>query len=692
MKRIIHISIWILAGIFVKTSMLAQNPFTYYKGKEYKDIAAYRMKKNIDLNIYAPSTPILYERQVPEKQNTLSYEIQLPSYVRGAFFSRDSRTDDYQWPNNTNRLLPWMFDRLKDITQENYPGIPSNARPSTLGDALLLQLSNGEYLFVKAVAGDNSLSWFQANTDGTLTLYVSTLGKDSLAGQVPLLLIQKSQTVYHVFNDAYYSLMTDKTVSSLQKREDKKYFEGFDYLGWCTWEHYHFNIDETKILNDIDAIEASGIPVRYILIDDGHIANEKRRLTSLTPDKQRFPNGWTRIMNRKQDDKIKWMGLWYSLSGYWMGISADNDFPKEIQQTLYPCNDCLLPGISADNIETFYKYYIHTMKKNGFDFLKIDNQSFTLPLYMGNSQAVRQAKDCNLALEHQIHNAQMGLMNCMAQNVINTDHTLHSAVTRVSIDYKKYDENMAKSHLFQSYTNTLLLGQTVWPDHDMFHSSDTICGSLMARSKAISGGPVYLSDSPDEFISENILPLVDEHGKIFRPSAPAIPTPESILTNPLQSGESYRVFAPTGDEAVSIICYNLNTSPAYQEIKTYLKPDDYSLRENTTNSSTSIPDRILAFNWKEQTAGILTASKEMKLKGFNDCLFHLCPIRQGWAVIGIQEKYLSPATVQILARTNDTLTLDVLCTGTLRVWVESHGKQELRSIPIKEPGKIEISK
>ncbi len=692
MKRIIHISIWILAGIFVETSMLAQNPFIYHKGKTFKDIAAYRMKKNIDLNIYVPSTPILYERQVPEKQNTLSYEIQLPSYVRGAFFSRDSRTDDYQWPNNTNRLLPWMFDRLKDITQENYPGIPSNARPSTLGDALLLQLSNGEYLFVKAVAGDNSLSWFQANTDGTLTLYVSTLGKDSLAGQVPLLLIQKSQTVYHVFNDAYYSLMTDKTVSSLQKREDKKYFEGFDYLGWCTWEHYHFNIDETKILNDIDAIEASGIPVRYILIDDGHIANEKRRLTSLTPDKQRFPNGWTRIMNRKQDDKIKWMGLWYSLSGYWMGISADNDFPKEIQQTLYPCNDCLLPGISTDNIETFYEYYIHTMKKNGFDFLKIDNQSFTLPLYMGNSQAVRQAKDCNLALERQIHNAQMGLMNCMAQNVINTDHTLHSAVTRVSIDYKKYDENMAKSHLFQSYTNTLLLGQTVWPDHDMFHSSDTVCGSLMARSKAISGGPVYLSDSPDEFISENILPLVDEHGKIFRPSAPAIPTPESILTNPLQSGESYRVFAPTGDEAVSIICYNLNTSLAYQEIKTYLKPDDYSLRENTPNSSTSIPDRILAFNWKEQTAGILTASKEMKLKGFNDCLFHLCPIRQGWAVIGIQEKYLSPATVQILARTNDTLTLDVLCTGTLRVWVESHGKQELRSIPIKEPGKIEISK
>ena len=241
---------------------------------------------------------------------------------------------------------------------------------------------------------------------------------------------------------------------------------------------------------------------------------------------------------------------------------------------MYSYNGSLLPGTSATNIDTFYEYFVNTMKKNGFDFLKIDNQSFTLPLYMGNTQVIRQAKDCNRALERQTDKAQIGLMNCMAQNIINTDNTLHSAVTRVSIDYKKYDENMAKSHLFQSYTNTLLLGQTVWPDHDMFHSSDTICGSLMARSKAISGGPVYLSDSPSDFIPDNILPLIDESGKIFRPSAPAIPTLESILTNPLQSGKDYRVSAPTGDEAVSIICYNLNTSPIHKEVKTFVSPKD----------------------------------------------------------------------------------------------------------------------
>ncbi len=120
-------------------------------------------------------------------------------------------------------------------------------------------------------------------------------------------------------------------------------------------------------------------------------------------------------------------------------------------------------GTDSTRIRSFYRYYVSTLKEQGFDFLKVDNQAFTLPLYMGGHESIRQATDCNRSLEAETHRQNMGLMNCMAQNVINTDHTSYSNSTRVSIDYKKYDENMAKSHLFQSYTNTLLLGQTVWP-------------------------------------------------------------------------------------------------------------------------------------------------------------------------------------------------------------------------------------
>lgn len=662
------------------TAALAQDTFLYTKGKSFVSIEALQMKQPIGLDKL--SAPVLYEQHIPDNQPTLAYNIQLPAYTHGLFFSRDDRTGDYQWPNNTNRLLPWAFNRIEEITQPGYAGIPSNSKPSVLGDALLLQLADETFLYTKAVSGNNSISWFQVNPDGSLTLYLSTLGKDTLPKQAPLLLAEQDSSVYKVLHRSYQSLTDNKEIASSKARKEKRYFEAFDYLGWCTWEHYHFDIDETKIIGDLNTIAASGIPVRYVLIDDGHlISNKGQQLTSLLPNLERFPNGWRTIMDRRKENGIKWFGLWHSLSGYWMGIAPQNELPDSIKRTLYAHNGSMLPGPDGKKIHSFYQSYVSTLKGYGFDFLKVDNQSFTLPLYMGGTQVVEQAKACNLALEEATHQQQVGLMNCMAQNILNIDHTTYSSVARVSIDYKKYNENMAKSHLYQSYTNTLLQGQTVWPDHDMFHSSDSICGSLMARSKAISGGPVYLSDSPAEFVKANIEPLIDSSGKLFRPNAPAVPTPESILTNALQDGKSYRVIAPTGDEALSLICYNLNTSPNAQTVTARISKADFPTKE-----------RVLLYDWHTRQATELTTDREIALKEFSDHLFHLCPIRDGWAVIGLQDKYLSPATVHILARTPQQLKLRVLSPGTLAVWVDTNKQRTLRTIRIDSPKEITLYK
>ncbi|WP_455586323.1 Sip1-related alpha-galactosidase [Bacteroides sp.] len=668
----------------------AQNEFVYQKGKSFQTVPSYRMQRVLRPDSQHDS--IQYEEKIPVHQTTISYHVELPGYVQGLFFSRDSRPGDYEWPNNTNRLLPWCFGQLKEIVQPDYPGIPSNAKPSLSGDALLLQLADGQYLFAKALSGENSLSWFQIDQDGSLKLYLSTLGTDCLPLKAPLFLSGYGKSVYETLQQSYHRLIENTETSSLIKREDKVFFEAFNYLGWCTWEHYHYDINETKILKDLDTIEASGLPIRYVLIDDGHLSHTDRQLKSFVPDKERFPNEWKKILARKRDTGIKWFGLWYALSGYWEGVALKNDFPEEVKKHLYTAHNCLLPGPDSCSIRTFYQYYVRSMKNYGFDFLKIDNQAYTLPLYMGEKESVRRARLCNEAMEQNTHEEQIGLMNCMAQNVINTDHTRYSNVTRVSIDYKKYDMNMAKSHLFQSYTNTLLLGHTVWPDHDMFHSSDTICGSLMARSKALSGGPVYLSDAPEDFVEAHILPLVDETGRIFRPTAPAIPTPESIFRNPLQDGKAHRVFAPTGDEAVSIICYNLNVSPQNRNVTASIQRSDYALRNVLDNEKQGDAGHILLYDWHTRTAKELTGEVSVTLNGFEDHLFHLCPIRNGWAVVGIQEKYISPATVQILSSSPWELKLRVLTSGTLRVWAEGTDKKELRSIVIDKPGIITLNK
>ena len=47
---------------------------------------------------------------------------------------------------------------------------------------------------------------------------------------------------------------------------------------------------------------------------------------------------------------------------------------------------------------------------------------------------------------------------------------------------------------------------------------------------------------------------------------------------------------------------------------------------------------------------------------------YFCPLVKGWAGIGLQEKYLSPVRVRILACSEKRLVLDVLTKGSLNVW------------------------
>ena len=159
----------LLGSAIISISVKGQTSFTYEKGKMFNDITAVQMDKAV--SIEELQSPVFYEKNIPEKQQTIAYRIIVPTYKQGIFFSRDSRPGDYQWPNNTNRLLPWVFNKLEELTKEDYPGIPSNGAPSVLGDALLLELADGQFLYTKAVSGDNSISWFQVNKDGSLTFY-----------------------------------------------------------------------------------------------------------------------------------------------------------------------------------------------------------------------------------------------------------------------------------------------------------------------------------------------------------------------------------------------------------------------------------------------------------------------------------------------------------------------------------------
>ena len=56
------------------------------------------------------------------------------------------------------------------------------------------------------------------------------------------------------------------------------------------------------------------------------------------------------------------------------------------------------------------------------------------------------------------------------------------------------------------------------------------------------------------------------------------------------------------------------------------------------------------------------------LPGFQDRFFLLCPILDGWAVVGRTDKYLSPAAVEVTRCTRDELVLGLPESGPLAVW------------------------
>lgn len=604
------------------------------------------------------------------------YELVLPEFSRGCYFSGD-RHPEVAWPDGANRIQPWLFDSLPELCSEDYVRRPSNYPRVREGMFLLLELKTGEYLAIVPICGPSTMAWLYASPDGRMVLNFGTLGTKALSCDAPLFSWYYSYDVYTASRLAWALAITCEPVAgSTNFRSNKKYPEIFKYLGWCSWENYKWDISEKVLVNVVKQIEASGLPIRYLLVDDGHLdADEHRKLKSFNPNKNKFPNGWAPLLAMRKDDKIKWMGLWNTTSGYWETISPQNNFGKDINENLVAVDwtNTLVPRNNLESAKVFYNAHIGAVKEHGFDFVKIDCQARNIAWYIGTDNAVEATNNNLQALEFAVNNNVDGIINCMAHNLACVFNTRYSAVTRSSIDYKVGKEARGKSHLLQSYSNTVWIGQMVWGDHDMFHSSDRYAGRVMAVSKAMSGAPVYLSDNPKDFIAEYIRPLCYEDGELLRPLAPAAPLPDSVFIAPMRQKVAYRVIAPLAGGAAAIVAYNLYHPTTEAPIQTSVTKEDYTHAGAMIQpyvGKWKVPgEGLVVYDWYAGKAERLGDKYAFELKGFSDRLLHLCPIQKGWAVIGRTNKYLSPAAVEVLSVSAKELKLRLVESGPLAIWL-----------------------
>ena len=107
------------------------------------------------------------------------------------------------------------------------------------------------------------------------------------------------------------------------------------------------------------------------------------------------------------------------------------------------------------------------------------------------------------------------LVNCMCHPFLMSYR--HSSLARASDDFWPGDPASHTIHIAHCVFNSLFVGEICVPDFDMFHSKHT-AASMHAAARAISGGPVYVSDKPGRHEPSILQRLALPNGRLLRAS------------------------------------------------------------------------------------------------------------------------------------------------------------------------------
>lgn len=626
------------------------------------------------------SKGVLRADVVATRQQTPLYEcrLELPGLRRACYFAPFQKHAINPsldlWPEGYNQCQPLVLSELRNLKRG--------------GMFLIAELQDGSHLALLPLVTNTFMCWLRADSD-SLLLEGDHWGTDGInATQMPLLAWAVADHVYPCTELVWQvAAHLPELKGHLRLRETKKFPDVFEYLGWCTWEELKWDITEEKLRRCFFELAQSKVPVCWLLIDDGHIeetscasiatqsgevpqGEAQKTLAGLGVNARRFPNGWRPVMKTARECGFQKIGVWLNFNGYWGGIAKNNQL-GDLNNALIEVSPGVLqpaPGKS----HYFYDALIEKQQEAGFTFVKVDNQAKNVTFYRGAvPNAVAAASANHEALESAIDRFMEGMINCMAHNNICVFNTRVSSVTRCSEDYKKGDYWRAKHHLNNSFANMLWLRHTVWGDHDMFHSCDQVAGGVMARSKAISGGPIYLSDAPDQINAEAVAPLCYSNGKILRVLEPAVPAPESVYIDSYESNRAFRVLAPASAHATVVIAYNL-TDPQIP-VTGFVENADDGHAQRLLCGRMPVKREVVIFRWHDKSVRVLPSDErwEFTIPSFGDELFWLVERQNGWALLGRADKYLGPAAVIECCYTSKVLSFRLVEPGPVLIWLES---------------------
>ena len=447
-------------------------------------------------------------------------------------------------------------------------------------------------------------------------------------------------------------------------REDRRYPEVFEYLGWCSWDALQIRVSEAGLKEKCEEFREKGIPVKWAIFDDmwAEVANFRGRkyetreemfrlmhsspLTDFEAAYDRFPDGLAHAINTVHSYGIR-VGIWHPSTGYWFGVDPEGEAYRKLAPYTIQCEDGRIIGDwHTANAFSWFDTMHRFFKSCGAVFLKVDNQSMTRRFYKGLDTVGRVTREWHRGLEASAGlNFDSAVINCMGMASEDMWNRSYSAVSRCSDDFQPENRAWFTKHILQCSYNSILQGQFFWNDYDMWWTDDTQA-ERNSVLRAISGGPIYVSDEIGRSRPEILKPLCFDDGRILRCDRSGMPTADCLVDDPRRSGKPFKIWNRIGKAGV-VAAFHIGEEDG--PIEGFLSPSDvpglegeeFVVYEYFTENRHRIPkDGKLHVN--------LLDREDVRL-------YTIIPYENGFAPIGRTDKYLSYAAIK--AQIGEEVTL-----------------------------------
>jgi raffinose synthase len=485
-----------------------------------------------------------------------------------------------------------------------------------------------------------------------------SLFRGTPVNHIPVLAITFGRNPYKMIDELYAAGMQSMGEKACLRR-NKVYPPALENIGWCTWNAYGSSVNREKVMEGVRSFSKLHFPLPLVLIDDGWLDIRGGRLESFRPDSSKFPGGFRPLADSLRGQYgVKDLGVWHAINGYWGGIDRNAPFGKKYGSLL------------SDTGYRFYEDWYAYLEGQGVSLVKVDNQVAIDKMAMDNMPLWETGKrletDVQRAAGRHFNGA---VINSMEMTVYALYHYQRSSVGRASEDFLpnrvSYDMLGGNEavHVLGALCNSLWMSEMVWPDFDMFqsHHADALYAAV---ARAVSGGPVYLTDIPGQQRTGILWPLVYRNGRIIRTDMPARPTEDCLFQG--QDALPFKAFA-LSRHAGLLAAFNVADK---ERVEGYFKAADvYGLK----GTKFAVYD---FFARAVRVVGPNTAIP-LSLERMGCRLFFVVPVYNNAAIFGLTNKYNAPGTILAQHIAAHEVSVDLPEGGTLGLYLATVPKRVL---------------